>query len=44
MLQYVEPSMQRWDETDWIIDDIFLIVSLGLVCQYFIDFVCINDH
>jgi len=41
---YVGPPLHPWDETYWImVDDVF-DVFLDSVCQYFIEYFCINIH
>ena len=41
---YVEPFLHLWDEADLITADDFLMCSLDLVCQYFIDYFLIYVH
>ena len=39
-----EPAWHPWDEADLIMMDKFIDVLLDLVCQYFIEYFCINVH
>ena len=41
---YVQPSLHLWDEVDMIMVDDSSDVFLDSVCQYFIDYFCINVH
>ena len=41
---YVEPSLNLWDEADLIMADDFFDTFLESVCQYFIEYFCINIH
>ncbi|ERE72548.1 hypothetical protein H671_5g14947 [Cricetulus griseus] len=41
---YVEPSLHPWDEAYLIMVDDFSDVFLDLICQYFIEYFCINIH
>ena len=41
---YVEPSLHLWDETYLVTVEDFSDVFLVLVCQYFIEYFCINVH
>ncbi|ERE65720.1 putative disks large-like protein [Cricetulus griseus] len=41
---YVEPSLNSWDEAYLIIVDDFSDVLLDSICQYFIEYFCINVH
>ena len=39
---YAEPSLHLWDEAYLIMVDDFSDVLFNLVCQYFIEYFCIN--
>ena len=41
---YVELSLHLWNEADLIIVDDGSDVFLDLICQYFIEYFCINVH
>ena len=41
---YVEPVLHPWDEANLIMMDKLFDVLLDLVCQYFIEDICINVH
>ena len=41
---YAEPSLHLWDEADLIKVNDFYNLFLDLICQYFIEYLCINVH
>ena len=41
---YMEPSLHPWDEAYLIMMDGHFDVLLDLVCENFIEYVCINIH
>ena len=41
---HVEPALHLWDEAHLIIMDNFSNVFLDSVCQYFIEYFCVNVH
>ncbi|KAL6030263.1 hypothetical protein STEG23_031660 [Scotinomys teguina] len=43
-LSYVEPSMHLWDKAYLVMVDNLFDVFLESVCQYFIEYFCINVH
>lgn len=41
---YIEPALHPWDETYLVmVDDVFDVV-LDLVCEYFIEYFCIDIY
>ena len=40
----IEPSLHLWDEADLVMVDDGSDVFLDLICQYFIEYFCINVH
>ena len=40
---YVEPSLHLLDKANLIMVDDFFYVFLDLICQYFIEYFCINE-
>ncbi|ERE65299.1 hypothetical protein H671_xg20352 [Cricetulus griseus] len=41
---YVGPSVHPWDEAYLFVEDDFPDVFLDSICQYFIEYFCINVH
>ena len=41
---YIEPSLHTWEEAYLVIVDGVFDVFLNSVCEYFIEYFCINVH
>jgi hypothetical protein len=41
---YIEPSLHPWDEANLIMMDDVFDVFLDSICEYFIEYFCINVH